>query len=116
DSPPPKKLQIALNSGGPDEEVVTGEVVTVDRDTDLAVLKAGAPKGGMKALPPPLTVSSAQGLQETEQVYVFGYPYSGLIGNTITVSTSSVSSLRPDASGALSKLQVNGGIHPGNSG
>src|SRR5262249_56882230 len=34
----------------------------------------------------------------------------------ITISTSSVASLRKDAEGNLAKLQVNGGMHRGNSG
>ena len=64
-----------------------------------------------------MTVSSAKNLIETQQVHIFGFPFGNELGKKITVSSSSVSSLPTnETSGELEKIQVNGGMHPGNSG
>jgi hypothetical protein len=91
--------------------VLGAEVLGVDRSTDLAVLRVSGPN-----LPQPLQVTSAKDLVETQDVFVFGFPFGSDLGRNITVSKSSVSSLRKDAGGILHQVQVNGGMHPGNSG
>src|SRR5947208_1604732 len=55
-------------------------------------------------------------LKETQTVYVFGFPFGESLGKNITVSTTSVSSLRKNEFDRVSKIQVNGGMNPGNSG
>lgn len=55
-------------------------------------------------------------LTEVQRVYIFGFPKGSALGKEITVSESSVSSLRKDSEGSLSQIQVNGGMQPGNSG
>src|SRR5258707_878005 len=72
---------------------------------------------------PPLTctlvkapLSSFRKLETEDVLTVISFPFGSNIGKEITVSTSSVSSLRKEESGALTKVQVNGGMHPGNSG
>jgi S1-C subfamily serine protease len=114
DSPPPERLEIVLESGEKTERVLAAKIVTVDQTSDLAVLRADAEDA--KPLPPPLDVGRAGKLLETQQVFIFGFPLGEGLGKNITVSTSSVSSLRKDAEGNLAKLQVNGGMHHGNSG
>jgi S1-C subfamily serine protease len=47
---------------------------------------------------------------------VFGFPFGKQLGKNITVSKTSVSSLRKKPNGTLQDIQVNGGMHPGNSG
>lgn len=109
--PPPKRIEVILESGERAERALTSRVVTVDRSSDLAVLRVeGA------GLPEPLVVTPGAGLRETQRVFVFGFPFGEVLGKNITVSTSSVSSLRKDNEGDLSQIQVNGGMHPGNSG
>ena len=49
-------------------------------------------------------------------MYVIGYPFGEQLGKNVTVSTSSVSSLRYDNDHILKSVQVNGGMNPGNSG
>jgi S1-C subfamily serine protease len=68
-------------------------------------------------LPEPLPVRSAKYLAELQKVYVFGFPFGEKLGKNITVSESSVSSLRKyPGRDDLKEVQVNGGMQPGNSG
>lgn len=106
----PRKIEVVFQSGAADERKLSADLLAVDRSADLAVLRVTAPD-----LPPPLPVRSARNLQETQPVYVFGFPFGAQLGKEITVSQSSVSSLRWE-NGMLAKVQVNGGMHPGNSG
>jgi S1-C subfamily serine protease len=106
----PQQIEVVLSSGAGDERKLTAQVVGADASADLAVLRAEAPD-----LPPPLPVRSARNLHETQQVYIFGFPFGAELGREITVSQSSVSSLRWEK-GTLAKVQVNGGMQPGNSG
>lgn len=115
DSPLPVRIDLTQNSGEPGERTLRAEVVTVDRETDLALLRVAAAPGGA-ALPAPLPVGEAKGLGLTQKVYVFGFPFGTRLGKDITVSPSAVSSLRNDGQGRVERVQVNGGIHPGNSG
>ena len=49
-------------------------------------------------------------------MYIFGFPFGSSLGKNITVSESSISSLRKDADGTVNQVQVNGGMEHGNSG
>ena len=107
----PRKVEIFINSGLPDEKTMIARTVGVDSSSDLAVLAIPA-----KDAPAFLPVSKGDELTETQQVYVFGFPFGESLGKNITVSKSSVSSLRKNDYGLLTKIQVNGGMNPGNSG
>jgi len=110
ESRPPISVDVTFNSGEADERKFAAQILGVDRSSDLAVLRvAGA------GLPAPLEVKSAAGLVETQKVYVFGFPLGERLGKEITVRDSSVASLRKE-NGLLSKVQVHGGMDPGNSG
>jgi S1-C subfamily serine protease len=114
-APPPTKIEVIFNSGLPDEKNYTGTVFGVDRDSDLALLRiTNVPAG--QALPEPLQVVTAEGLIETQKVYVFGFPLGESLGKAITVSPSAISSLRRAPGGEIERVQVNGGMQPGNSG
>jgi V8-like Glu-specific endopeptidase len=110
DSRPPQKISVVFRSGESDSRTVPGIVRGVDRQSDLGVIRVD-PKG----LPPALKLGSTKDLTETQDVFIFGFPLGKQLGNNITVSRSSVSSLRK-ANGVLNQIQVNGGMHPGNSG
>jgi S1-C subfamily serine protease len=116
DEEAPKSIEIVLRSGETDEKTLPGKILAVDRTSDLAVLGVDLKAAGLTAPPASLAVASASGLHETQQVYVFGFPFGETLGKNITVSTSSVSSLRKDKDGVLTRVQVNGGMNPGNSG
>jgi S1-C subfamily serine protease len=112
DATPPSRVDVVVHSGEANELRMVGIVLGVDRTNDLAVLRVN----NAAPLPPPLAVDSANRLIETQKVYIFGFPLGAQLGKNITVSESSVSSLRRDGAGGLSQIQVNGGMHPGNSG
>jgi S1-C subfamily serine protease len=109
-SKPPKAIDVIVNSGETNELKLVGKLLGVDRTNDLAILRVEG------KLPAPLKLELKDELVETQKVYIFGFPFGAELGKNITVSESSVSSLRKDASGALERIQVNGGMHPGNSG
>jgi hypothetical protein len=111
DSPPPREVTVFVHSGTPNEFELKGKLLGVDRTNDLAVLRVEG-----RNLPAPLNIRSASKLIETQKVYIFGFPLGSSLGKAITVSESSVSSLRLDDSGTINQVQVNGGMHPGNSG
>jgi S1-C subfamily serine protease len=111
DSRRPARVDVVLLSGTQRERAFTGEILGVDRSTDLAVVRIAGDN-----LPRPLQVKSARGLSETQSVYVFGFPLGVQLGKNISIRRSSVSSLRTDAFGVLEKVQVEGGMDPGNSG
>jgi S1-C subfamily serine protease len=110
-SPPPASVKVVRNKGEKNEITLPATVVAVDPDADLALLSV--PKEG---LPAPLTVKSAEQLQETQAVYVPGFPLGERIGNNITVNEYKMSSLKKDGKGVLDKLQIQGNMLPGNSG
>jgi predicted Zn finger-like uncharacterized protein len=108
----PQAIEVFVNSGQDDEWKTTARVLGVDRSSDLAVLDIGTPP---RPVPEPLTVKSASVLRELDEVYVFGFPFGEQLGKEITIRPSSVSSLRKKG-GVLDRVQVNGGMDPGNSG
>jgi hypothetical protein len=110
DARPPQSVQVLCSSGEKDERAFPAEVLGVDRASDLAVLRVHGDN-----LPDPLEVKSAKTLTELQKVYVFGFPFGDQLGKNITVSESSVSSLRKNQDN-ITKVQVNGGMQPGNSG
>jgi predicted Zn finger-like uncharacterized protein len=112
-SKPPKKVEVVIYSGTPQEFKLQALVLGADRENDLAVLRLD---GDLSKIPESLPVESDCSLTEVQGVYIFGFPLGAQLGKEITVSTSTVSSFRRDVDGSLSQIQVNGGMHPGNSG
>jgi S1-C subfamily serine protease len=109
-APLPTSVRVVRDKGETHETTLTAKVVAVDHDADLALLSV--PKEG---LPAPLVVKSAQNLQETQPVYVAGFPLGELPGKSITINKYELSSLKKEK-GVLDKLQIQGGMQPGNSG
>jgi hypothetical protein len=110
ESRPPTRIDVTIRSGEADSQTLTGKLIGVDRDSDLALLRVTGTN-----LPEVLKVVPAKDLVETQEVFIFGFPLGRELGKNITVSRSSVSSLRSE-NGQLKQVQVNGGMHPGNSG
>lgn len=109
-SKPPSRVTVTVHSGEANEMSVVGKILGVDRASDLAVLRIEG------KLPAPLQFGLKDELFETQKAYIFGFPFGAQLGKNITVSESSISSLRKNASGTLERIQVNGGMHSGNSG
>ena len=107
----PKQVDVVQDSGLPTETKMLGEVLGVDRISDLAVIRV--PDNGK--LPTPLMLST-EAPTELQKIYIFGFPFGERLGKNITISEQAITSLRPDKSGDLHQIQVNGGMNPGNSG
>lgn len=110
----PRRIELVLNSGEELEAKYTGRVLAVDRENDLALIRLSAESN--PGWPEPLSIVDGSRLIETQPVFIFGFPLGSSLGKAITVAESRVSSLRRDPSGTLNRIQVNGGMHPGNSG
>ncbi len=108
----PSKVDVVVHSGEKEEFTRQGRVLGVDRECDLGILRIDDAAG----LPEPLPVDSTRNLSELQEVYIFGFPFGSTLGKNITVSKSSISSLRKDADGTVQQVQVLGGMNPGNSG
>jgi hypothetical protein len=106
----PTRVAVVLNSGETDSRTLPAQVLGVDRSSDLAVLRVEGDK-----LPPPLPTASSKDLQETQELFIFGFPFGERLGRNITVSKTAISSLRKTGA-RLEKIQVEGGLYPGNSG
>jgi V8-like Glu-specific endopeptidase len=110
DSRRPLQIEATIHSGEENSQSIKVKLLGVGRFSDLAVLRAEG-----EDLPEPLALGNTADLNETQTVYIFGFPFGKQLGKNITVSKSSVSSLRKE-NGELKQVQVNGGIHSGNSG
>jgi S1-C subfamily serine protease len=116
----PRAIELVVNSGeGPDKEYsLGGELVAVDKESDLALIRpVFLEPGARHVVPEGLTVPKSPNVTLLQRLFVFGYPFGERLGTEITVSETSVSSLRKDpATGKLAMVQVKGGMNPGNSG
>jgi S1-C subfamily serine protease len=116
----PRAIELVVNSGeGPGKEyTLAGKLVNADKDSDLALIQPySLPNDVRRVIPEGLTVPKSPNVSLLQRLFVFGYPFGEALGNEITVSETSVSSLRRDrATGRLAMVQVKGGMNPGNSG
>ena len=117
DGEPPKRIEVILHSGegNKKELVLVADVVAVDRESDVAVLRPRM-QGVNGSAPQGLTIAPSARVKLLQPVFVFGFPLGEGLGKDITASATSVSSLRRDRDGNLGQIQVNGGMHSGNSG
>ena len=106
----PAKLEVVLNSGENGERTLPATIYGLDADLDLALLKVDGTE-----LPPLLTLGKSDDLTEAQEVVAFGFPFGESLGKSMTVSPTRVSSLRKE-NGLLTKVQLTGGLNPGNSG
>jgi hypothetical protein len=111
DSRKPLGVAVTAHDGTGKTRTLAGKVVGVDRGSDLGLIRVAG-----KDLPEPLKLGTARGLTETDTVYVFGFPFGKDLGKEVTVNKSTVSSLRLSAGGTLQRVQLDGGLNPGNSG
>jgi hypothetical protein len=113
DSKKPTKIEVTFNSGETNSKTVTAKVGYVDGESDLALLMLGP--DGVKEVPELLQGAYSAQLTETQDVFIVGFPLGKQAGPNVTVTATTVTSLRKD-NGRIKHVQVNGGMHPGNSG
>ena len=108
---------VVFRSGAKAERKAKAEVVAVDSERDLAVLKVD----GVPDLPRPIDISKEVELVETMPVYVFGFPFGealafGQKSPSVVVGRGGVSSIRRDEDDRPRKVLIDGALNPGNSG
>ena len=113
----PSSLSVVFDSGTKAERSRTCYVIASDSVRDLALLRTPP----LKDAPRPLPYEEAPKLYETMPVYSFGFPFGKALASdqrspAVTVGKASVSSLRNDADGELTQIQIDGNLNPGNSG
>lgn len=113
----PTTVTLVFDSGTPQERTIRAEIVASEPDRDLAILRVN----GVKDLPRPVEIGPLPQLVETMSVYIFGFPFGQALavdkGNpAITIGKGAVSSIRLNDRGELARVQVEGEVHPGNSG
>lgn len=109
------KCTVVFWSGTNKELVAPAELVAVDPDEDLALLRVKA-----NELPAPIDLSPPE-LRETMTVYSFGFPLGDVLATdrpnpSVTIGKGTISSLPEDSHGKLDRVQLDGELNPGNSG
>ncbi len=113
DSAKPTKIEVTFNSGEPNSKTVEVKVGYVDGESDIALLMMASKD--IPLVPELLTIGLSQKLMETQDVFVVGFPLGKQAGPNVTVTATTVTSLRKEGNN-IKQVQVNGGMHPGNSG
>jgi S1-C subfamily serine protease len=110
-------VKVVFWSGTAQEKSHTARVVATDPSRDIACLIVRDVPG----LPPPLELGRKTEIKETETVFAAGFPFGGMLATgrknpEISISKSSVTSIRRNDSSAVSAVQISGEVNPGNSG
>lgn len=114
----PKDVRVVLHPGDAEQQVVQGQVVSQNRETDLALVRLTGVKGRLVAV----ELGSTEKLFETAPLTAFGYPFGRVLAVTkgaypsVSVNTGKVTSLRRVADGTLREIQMDVLVNPGNSG
>jgi S1-C subfamily serine protease len=116
-SDPEPVINLVVNSGeGEKEYRLYGNVVALDADNDLAVIRPSLLKVGERTpVPDGLVVPKNPSVTELQKLFVFGFPLGDVLGSEISIRPTQVTSLRHEG-GKLKKIQVEGGMTFGNSG
>lgn len=106
---------VVANSGTPAERQLEAQILSVDKECDLALLKTSFRSAHW------LEVTGSDAVTITQHGWAVGFPLGDMLslnkGNPeVTVSAVRVSSLRNDANRALTAFQLEGSVNPGNSG
>jgi S1-C subfamily serine protease len=110
-------INLIVNSGGDggEEYRLDGEVVAVDAENDLAVIRPLLLEVGKRTpVPEGLVVPKTSNVTELQRLFVFGFPLGDALGPEISVRPTQVTSLRHEA--GKPRIQVEGGMTFGNSG
>ncbi|BDS10290.1 S1C family serine protease [Aureispira anguillae] len=89
------------------------EVVAVDRQLDLALLKINTKLITFEA--PPYSIGNSKSINQASDVFTLGYPMKSTMGNEIKVTTGIINSTS-GYKGSISEFQISASVQPGNSG
>lgn len=113
---PDGSIRLVLNVATPEEKSVRANVVRVDIENDLAILRTTEPGAFVS-----LTPGNTDDAFETMQTITFGFPFGkelsfkeGILPS-ISVSTGRITAIRREGSD-IKLLQLDAEINPGNSG
>jgi S1-C subfamily serine protease len=109
------EVRLIVRSAQNDQRVERAQIIRLDEENDLALLKVKSPVDLM-AIP----LGSDDDLVETTPLAAFGYPFGRMLAAdgrypAVSVNTGSVTALRRKA-GKLSSIQLDASVNPGNSG
>jgi hypothetical protein len=111
-----ESVRLVLRPGAHDQKICVAKLVRADSESDLAILRVVDPAELIA-----LELGDTSGLEETQRVAAFGYPFGELLAfgegqyPSISVNGGSVTSLRKQ-DGRLEAIQVDIALNPGNSG
>lgn len=94
----PHRIEVVVDSGEPTKRTFDHprvRLVALDVENDLALLWVDG-RGEARPMPPPLRFGRSAALVETQDVFIYGYPFGEKLGENISVNKSTVSSLRKD--------------------
>lgn len=126
-APPPHSIRVFLYQGQPGKQrEVTGKLLALDRENDLAVISVQ----GHKDLPDPLPICPSSELVDGQQLHVMGFPLGSSFARmatggaspqdqaetTLKVRNTSVAGRVFYKNGGVKYIQVEGGADHGNSG
>ena len=108
----PRAIELIVNSGLGDKEYsLGGELLMVDKENDLAIIRPFIIDVGERHLVPEgLVVPRTTNVIELQKLFVFGFPLGAELGSEISVRPTTVTALRKN------KIQCEGGMTSGNSG
>lgn len=92
-------------------ESVEAQVVAIDKDNDIAILKI---KGNVPEIAIPYSIKTFTS-DVGEEVWVWGYPLTSTMGDEIKLTTGVISS-RSGYEGSVTMYQISAPAQPGNSG
>lgn len=89
------------------------EVVAIDRQCDLALLKVESKIVTFDT--PPYKFVTSKNTNQAESIYTLGYPIKEILGNEIKITNGIINS-KSGYKGSISEFQISASIQPGNSG
>jgi serine protease Do len=115
-------VQFASRAATPDAKsilkargrVVGAQIVGIDRETDLAVLKVDPSALGDAGTPSVLSFGDSDELAQGQLVFAFGSPFG--LESTVTMGVVSAIARQVEADAPMVYIQTDAAINPGNSG
>ncbi len=121
---PPEKITVYLDRGTEQEQKLEGELMAINRDDDLSVIRVKADH-----LPSPFKIAPAAGLIEANRLSILGFPLGSSLKHDLEIGLGNrdlqttlkerptiVTGRVPNADGSIKYVQFEGGADHGNSG